>query len=79
MQLVVARGDPPLGVDQIRAVGDARLVELDGERADVKKDAELAGERSEPRKRRASFLGLRRLDHELGLSSMSPVFSGVCT
>ena len=56
MQLVVARGDLAFGIDQIRAVGDARRVELDGERADMQEDAELAGERAKPRERARSLL-----------------------
>src|SRR6478672_1676301 len=72
MQLVVARGDPPLGIDQIGPVGDANLVQLDRERADMEPDAKLARERLEASERRILPLGLGRLDHELGLDLHEP-------
>jgi hypothetical protein len=48
MQLVVARGDAALGIDQIRAVRDPRLVELDGDRADMQPNSKVARERLGP-------------------------------
>ena len=67
MQLVVARGDLAVRADQIRAIGEAVGVELDGERADMQVDAKLAGERAKPLERRARLLGLRGLQRQLGL------------
>src|SRR5262245_4612668 len=67
MQLVVTRRDLPLRIDEIGAVGDTSPDEPDGERADMKKNAELRSERAEPCKRRARLLGLCRFEYALGL------------
>ena len=67
MQLVVARGDLAFGIDEVRAVGHAGRVELDGERADMQEDAELASKRAKPRQCRARFFRLCRLQRQLRL------------
>ena len=79
MKLVVTRGDPPLRIDKIGAVGDARPVEPDGERADVKENAKLGrSARNRASGALASSVSAASSTSS-GLSSISAVFSGVCT
>src|SRR5262245_20366581 len=72
MQLVVARGDAALGIDQIRTIGDPCLVELDGDRADMQPNSKVARECLGPDERCALALALGHGEHELGLESHDP-------
>src|SRR5262249_19722534 len=48
MQLVIARRDPTLWIEQVGAISDASLIELDGDGADMQPNAKIARERPSP-------------------------------
>src|SRR6185295_4574629 len=72
MQLVVARGDAALGIDQIRTIGDPRLIELDGDRADMQPNSKVARERLGPGEQCALAFALGRGEHELRFELHDP-------
>src|SRR5665648_336362 len=67
MQLVVARGDVAVRIDDKGPVGHAPLVDLDAKRADMKPNAELRGERAQALKLHALGFGRYLRQHALRL------------
>src|SRR5258705_13240905 len=67
VDLVVARDDVALAVDQEGAVRRLFRQQLDGQRADMKEDAELARKLAKGGKRRVVFLGCDRREQPLTL------------
>ena len=65
VDLVVAGDDLALRIDQERAVGGALRRNLDGERADVKMDAELARQRAERGEACVALLRRGRGQHDV--------------